>query len=191
MPTFGHLTVYCSPRVTLVHLAADGIPLGLCVAGQQVPQLLVQLGNCLVVSLLGLLEHLLSLLNLHLVGCNIYGCRDGVSRFRGFLEILQRLGPSYNSLGKNLALGQPLLFDHLEDCNNVREVFLIVPTRVDGHAEVGRVRKLDLEDLGFFLGHDNVYHRDVRNGRLMRQLPFFALSVLQPTRDLREVLILA
>jgi hypothetical protein len=58
MPTFGHLTVYCSPRVTLVHLAADTIPLGLCITGQQVPQLLIQLGNCLVMSPLGFLEHL-------------------------------------------------------------------------------------------------------------------------------------
>jgi hypothetical protein len=72
MPTFGHLTVYCSPRVTLVHLAADAIPLGLCIAGQQVSQLLIQFGDCLVVSLLGLLEHLLSLLNLHLASRDIY-----------------------------------------------------------------------------------------------------------------------
>ena len=55
-----------------MHLAADTISLGLCIARQQVPQLLIQLGNCLVVSLLGLLEHLLSLLNLHLAGRNIY-----------------------------------------------------------------------------------------------------------------------
>ena len=74
MPTFGHLTNHCSPQATLVHLAADAIPLGLCVAGQQVPQLLVRLGNCLVVSLLGFLEHLLGLLNLHLAGRNIYAC---------------------------------------------------------------------------------------------------------------------
>jgi hypothetical protein len=72
----------------LIHLVADAIPLGLCIAGQQVPQLLVQLGDCLVMSLLGFLEHLLGLLNLHLVGHNIYACQDGVSRFRGFLEIL-------------------------------------------------------------------------------------------------------
>ncbi len=148
-----------------MHLAADAIPLGLCIAGQQIPQLLVQLGNCLVVSLLGFLEHLLGLLNLHLAGRNIYGHQDSVSRFHGFLEILQCLGPSHNSLGEHLALlGQPLLFDHSEDRNNVREVFLVVPTGVNGHAEVGRIRKLDLEDLGFFLGHDNVYHRNVRNG---------------------------
>jgi hypothetical protein len=168
-----------------MHLAADVIPLGLCVAGQHVPQLLVRLGNCLVVSLLSFLEHLLGLLNLHLAGRNIYGCQDGVSRFHGFLEILQHLGPSYNSLGEHSALlGQPLLFDHLEDCNNVRKVILVVPTGVDGHAEVGRIRKLDLEDLGFFLGHDDVYHRNVRNGRPMRQLPFLALSILQPVRRL-------
>jgi hypothetical protein len=73
-PTFGHLTVYCSPRVTLVHLVADAIPLGLGVTGQQVTQLLVHLGDCLVVSLLGFLEHLLSLLNLHLAGRNINAC---------------------------------------------------------------------------------------------------------------------
>jgi hypothetical protein len=144
------------------------------------------------VSLLGLFEHLLSLLNLHLVGHNIYGHQDGVSRFCGFLEILQRLRWSCNSLGKNSALlGQPLLFYHSKDHNNVSEVFLVVPTRVNGRAEVGCVRKLDLEDLGFFLGCDDVYHWDIQNGRLMRQLPFLALSVLQPVWRLREILILA
>jgi hypothetical protein len=85
----------------------------------------------------------------------------------------------------NLALlGQPLLFYHSEDCNYVCKVFLVVPTGVNGHAEVGRVRKLDLEDLGLFLGHDDVYHRDIRNGRLMRQLSLLALSILQPIRGL-------
>jgi hypothetical protein len=71
-PTFGHLTVHCSPGVTLMHFAADAIPLGLCVTGQLVPHLLVRLVNCIVVSLLGFLEHLGSLLNLHLAGRNIY-----------------------------------------------------------------------------------------------------------------------
>ncbi len=66
----------------------------------------------------------------------------------------------------------------------MREVLLVVPTRVNGHSEVGRVRKLDLEESGFFLGHDDVYHQDVRNGRPIRQLPFLALSVLQPIRRL-------
>jgi hypothetical protein len=46
----------------------------------------------------------------------------------------------------------------LEDRYNVCKVFLIVPTGVDGHAEVGCVRKLDLKDLEFFLGHDNINH---------------------------------
>ncbi len=55
---------------------------------------------------------------------------------------------------------------------------------VDGHAEVGCIRKLDLEDLGFFLGRGGVNHRNVRNGRPMRQLPFLTLSVLQPIRRL-------
>ena len=62
----------------------------------------------------------------------------------------------------------------------MHEVFLVVTTGVNGHAEVGRVRKLDLEDLMLFLGRDDVYHQDIRNGRPMRQLSFFALSVLQP-----------
>jgi hypothetical protein len=71
-----------------MHLAADAVPLGLCITGQQVPQLLVRLGNCLVVSLLGFLEHLLGMLNLHLAGRNINACRNGFSRTCGFLEIL-------------------------------------------------------------------------------------------------------
>ncbi len=54
----------------------------------------------------------------------------------------------------------------------MREVFLIVPTGVDRHAEVGRIGKRDLEDLRIFLGCDDVYHEDVRNRRPMRQLPF-------------------
>jgi hypothetical protein len=62
----------------------------------------------------------------------------------------------------------------------VREVFLIVPTGVNRHAEVGRIGKLDLEDLRMFLGHDNVYHGHVRNRQPMRQLPLLALSVFQP-----------
>jgi hypothetical protein len=84
-------------------------------------------------------------------------------------------------LGKNLALlGQPLLFYHLEDRNNVCKVFLVDPTGVNGHAEVGPIRKLDLEDLRLFLGCDDVYRRDVWNGRPMRQLSLLALSILQP-----------
>jgi hypothetical protein len=75
-------------------------------------------------------------------------------------------------------LGSP--FNHSEDCNYVCEVFLIVPTGVDRHAEVGRVGKLDLEDLRIFLGHDNVYHGEVQDRWRMRQLPLLALSVLQP-----------
>ena len=66
----------------------------------------------------------------------------------------------------------------------MRKVFLIVPTGVNGHAEVERVGKLDLEDLRLFLGHDDVDHRYVRNGRPMRQLPFLTLSVLQTIRKL-------
>jgi hypothetical protein len=62
----------------------------------------------------------------------------------------------------------------------VRKVFLVVPTGVYGHAEVWRIWKIDLEDLGFFLGRDDVNHRYIRNGWPMRQLPFLALSVLQP-----------
>ncbi len=48
--------------------------IGTVVTGQQVPQLLICLGNCLVVSLLGFLEHLLGLLNLYLAGNNINAC---------------------------------------------------------------------------------------------------------------------
>ena len=106
-----------------MHLVADTIPLGLCIARQQVPQLLVRLGDCLVMSLLDFLEHLLGLLNLHLVGHNIYGRQNGASRFRGFLEIFQHLGLSHNSLGENSALlGQPLLINDTEDCNNVQGI---------------------------------------------------------------------
>jgi hypothetical protein len=67
-PPFGHLTVHSSPQVTLVRLAANVVPLGLWIAGKEVLQLLVDFGNCLVMSLLEILEQLLGLLNLHLAG---------------------------------------------------------------------------------------------------------------------------
>ncbi len=82
MPSFGNITIYSSTQVTLVHLAANAIPLGLRVTRQEVPQKLVRLGNRLVVSLLGFLEHLLGLLNLQLVGLHV------------ILEQVSSLGPS-------------------------------------------------------------------------------------------------
>jgi hypothetical protein len=121
----------------LVHLAADAIPLALCIAGQHVPQLLVRLGYCLVVSLLGFLEHLNHLLNLHLAGLNINRCRDSVSRLRGFLEILERLGPSCDSLGEYPALlGQSISLNYAKDCDDVRKVFLFVPLGVNRDTEL-------------------------------------------------------
>ncbi len=59
----------------------------------------------------------------------------------------------------------------------MHKVFLIVPMGVNRHAEVGCVGKLDLEDLRIFLGHDDVYHGDLLDGRPMKQLPLLALSV--------------
>jgi hypothetical protein len=101
------------------------------------------------------------------------------------LEILQCLRPPYISLGKHpTLLGQPLLINDLEDCNNMCKVFFIVPTGVNGITEVGLIRKLDLENLRFFVGRDNVNLRYVRNGWPVAQLPFLALGILQPVRRL-------
>ncbi len=66
----------------------------------------------------------------------------------------------------------------------MRNVFLFVSTGEDGYADVGVVRKLDLENGRIFLGHDEVYHRYVRDGRPLSQLPFLALGVLQHIRRL-------
>ncbi len=71
MPPVGHLTIHSSPRVTLVHLMANAIPLRLQIARQEVSQLLVDFGHCLIMSLLEILEQLLGLLNLHLAGLNV------------------------------------------------------------------------------------------------------------------------
>jgi hypothetical protein len=51
MPFFGHLTIHSGPQVTLVHLAANLILLGLRVTRQEVPQKLIHCGNSLIVSL--------------------------------------------------------------------------------------------------------------------------------------------
>ncbi len=68
MPSFGHSTIHSIPRVTLMHLAANAIPLGLHITGQEFPQKLVRLSSSLVMSLLGFLEHLLGLNDLQLGG---------------------------------------------------------------------------------------------------------------------------
>ncbi len=80
-------------------------------------------------------------------------------------------------------LGSPFLIDDLEDCNDVRKVFLGVPTGVNRHVEVGLVRKLDLQGLRFFLGRDDVYLGHVRDGWPVAQLPFLALGNIQPVRS--------
>ncbi len=62
------------------------------------------------------------------------------------------------------------------------KVFLIVPTGLNVHVDVdvGIVRKLDLEKLRFFLRRDDVHHMYVWDRRPVTQLPFLALSILQP-----------
>jgi hypothetical protein len=98
MPSFGNFIVYSSPQVMLVYLVANTIPLGLRITGMEVPQKLVRLGDCLVVSLLGFLEHLLSLLNLHLVGLHINIRQDSSLGPNILQEILQGSGQLHYSL---------------------------------------------------------------------------------------------
>ncbi len=62
----------------------------------------------------------------------------------------------------------------------MHNIFICVPTGVKVHVDVGFVRKLDLVNLGIFLGRDDVCLRYVRNGWPVAQLPFLALSILQP-----------
>ncbi len=62
----------------------------------------------------------------------------------------------------------------------MRKVFLGVPNGVNVHVDVGIIRKLDLENLRIFLGCDDVSLRYVWDGRPVAQLPFLALSILQP-----------
>jgi hypothetical protein len=50
--------------------------------------------------------------------------------------------------------------------------------------EVGIVRKLDLQGLRLLLGRDNVYLRLVQDGWSVAQLPFLALSIIQPVGSL-------
>jgi hypothetical protein len=116
---------------------------------------------------------------------------------RQCLEIPQLQGDSstcqttFNSLGKLPTLrAQPFLIDNSEDCNYVHKVFLGVPTGVYGHVEVGFVWRLDLQGLRFFLGRDNICLRYVRDGPPVAQLPFLALSILQPVGRLEGVVLI-
>jgi hypothetical protein len=66
----------------------------------------------------------------------------------------------------------------------VCKVFFNVSTGVNGHIEVGIVGKPDLQDLRFFLGHDNIHLNNIRDGQLVAQLPFLAFGILQPVKSL-------
>jgi hypothetical protein len=86
---------------------------GLRVTGQEVPQNFLRLGNCLVVNLLGFLEHLLSLPNLQLAGLHII-LGDSTLGPSSLLEILQHFGQLVNRLGQLPALNvEPLLADEM------------------------------------------------------------------------------
>jgi hypothetical protein len=96
----------------LVYLAANRIPLGLRVTGQEVPPKLICLGNCLGTSLLGFLEHLLGLLDLHLVGLHVNIQQDGDLGPSSLLEILQCPKQPHYSLAQLPALcDRALLLD--------------------------------------------------------------------------------
>ena len=66
----------------------------------------------------------------------------------------------------------------------MHKVFLVVPTGVNVHVDEGVVRNLDLVNLRIFLGHDNVHLRDIQDRQQVAQLPFLALSILQPVGSL-------
>ncbi len=140
MPPYSHLAVYSSPRVTLVHLAANTIPLGLRITGQEVPQLLVRLDDCLIILLLGFLEYLLHLLDFQLAGLHIIIQQDNVLGPSSLQVNLEHPGQLHNSLSMLPALYiQPLLLDNAEARNNMCKVFLGVPMGVDGHVEDGTI----------------------------------------------------
>jgi hypothetical protein len=114
MPLFSNFTVYSSPQIMLVHHVANAIPLGLHVTGQEVPQKLICVGNCLVVSLLGFFEHLLGLLNLQLADLHVILGQDGSLGPSRLLEILQHSGQLVNSLDQLPALHvESLLADEM------------------------------------------------------------------------------
>jgi hypothetical protein len=120
------------PKSQAVHLAAKAIPLELQITGQEVPQLLIRVGNCLLVLLLGFLEHLLGLLNLHLAGLHVNIQQDSVLGPSSLQGTLQCLGQLCNSLSKLSApCIQPLLLDDSKDCNDVCKVFLSVNMGID------------------------------------------------------------
>jgi hypothetical protein len=87
----------------LMHLTENVIPLGLCITRQKGPQKFVCLVNCLVVNLLGFLEHLLSLLNLQLASLPVI-LGDSTLGPSSLLEIPQQSGQLVYSLGQLPAL---------------------------------------------------------------------------------------
>jgi hypothetical protein len=78
------------------------------------------------------------------------------------------------------------LLNDVQDSNDVDEVFLVVPVSKSSHLEVGSIRQLDLDFLGFpFLVQ--IYGGDIRDGGSSDQLPLLAFGVLQAFRRGLEV----
>ncbi len=153
-----------------------------CLHRTEVPQKLIHLGDCLVVSLLGFLEHLLGMLNLQLAGLHVIIQQDGSPGPSSLQEILQGSSQLVNSLGQLPALCVESLL--LDDGNNVRKVFLSVPSGEDGHIKDGPIGKFHLQSIWRFLDSDKIRWWDVRDGWPTAQLPFLALGILQSFESL-------
>jgi hypothetical protein len=147
----------------LLHIVANTIPLGLQITRQEVPQLLIHLGNCLVVQLLGFLEHLLGLLELQprasmsLSNKTVTFDPAASRRFFSVLDYFTTAFPSFPHWASS-----PFCLMML-----AMTCALSAPMEVDGHVETGIIWKLDLQNLRYFLGGYEICHRDLRDGWLI------------------------
>ncbi len=174
-----------------MHLAADMIPLELCITRQQVPQLLVRLGNCLVMSLLKILEHLLGLLDLHLASLNINDYWDSVLRSRGFEEILQRTKPPFNSLWElPILMFSPFWLMIQRTATMCIRYSLVFPWEYMGMLRWELSGSLTFKDwsssLGVTISVLGMYGMGIR----LLSCPFLHSAFFNPSVDLRVVLIL-
>jgi hypothetical protein len=177
------LAIHADPWVLGMHFVNNLVPLSLHIADDETTEHFI--------SLLGFSDHdtLLGLENFlvfekFLLPILFLGFCLIIREFKEWLHFPSYFNQSLKSL-PNVRF-HPFFLNDVQDSDDVDKVFLVVPVSKSGHLEVGSVRHLDLDLLGF-LFLMQIYGGDIRDRGSGDQLPLLAFGVLEAFRRGLEV----
>jgi hypothetical protein len=169
------IDVQANPRVLGMYFADNPVPLSLWIAEAKTTEHFVSLlGFSNHNTLLGLDDFLV--LEKLLLPILFLGFCLIIRELKEWLHFPSNFNQSLKSL-PNIPF-HPFLLDDAQDSNDANKVFLGVPISKSGHLEVGSVRHLDLDLLGF-LCLVQIYGGDIRDRGSGNQLPLLVCGILE------------